>query len=59
MRRLTDEELFHISSSGLQEISDGTLELRISAAERRSLGDPDHDYQAAVAEEMLQHPEAV
>ena len=37
MRRLTDEELFHIGPNGLEEISDETLTRRLDEIERREL----------------------
>lgn len=55
-RRLADCELFRVTSRGLEEISDETLNARLDAAERESLR---RGYQAPVAEELLQIPEAV
>lgn len=55
--RLTDEELYRIGPSGLEDIGDDTLTLRLNEAEQRALR---HDavYRDAVAEEMLATPEA-
>lgn len=53
--RLTDEELFDIGPGGLEDIGDATLTRRLDEAEQRSLR---RGYKAAVAEEMLQTPEA-
>lgn len=53
---LPPEDLFRIGPTGLEEISDATLNLRLDALERESLR---RGYEAATAEEMLQLPEAV
>lgn len=37
MRRLTLEELFRVGPQGLTEISDETLELRLTAEEQRAM----------------------
>jgi hypothetical protein len=56
IRRLTDEELFHIGPQGIYAISDETLELRLNEAERRAL----QMRQAAPAyPELLEHPECM
>ena len=57
--RLLDEELFRIGPRGLEEISDRTLDMRIDAAEIAALRRSSPSYQLAVADEMLQTPEAI
>lgn len=57
MRRLTLEELFRVGPQGLTEISDETLELRLTAEEQRAMRH-NAGYQDAIAEEMLSAPEA-
>jgi len=59
-RRLSHEELFRIGPNGLEEISDATLELRLTESERRTLTrQSDPGYIEAIAEELLQMPESV
>lgn len=38
-KRLTMHELFRIGPTGLEEISDATLDLRLDARERKALAD--------------------
>lgn len=40
IRRLPDSALFRIGPTGLEEISDATLELRLDALERAAFTDP-------------------
>jgi hypothetical protein len=54
MNRLPTESLFRIGPTGLEPISDETLNGLLDASERQAL----QGYRQAVAEEMLQHPEA-
>lgn len=54
VRRLSDEELFHIGPTGIEPISDATLERRLSEAERRALREIAPKYP-----ELLEHPEVM
>lgn len=55
IRRLSAVELFRVGPDGLEAIGDDTLRRRLDAAERESLR---QGYAEAVAEELLQQPEA-
>lgn len=52
MNRIPTDQLFR---SNLEPIGDRTIDAILDAAERESLR---RGYESAIAEEMLQHPEA-
>jgi hypothetical protein len=59
MRRLPPDQLFRIGREGLEDISDATLEVRVTESERATLRrQADEGYQAATVDEMLQLPES-
>ena len=55
MKRIPTEQLFRPTANGLEAVSDDTIRRLLDASERRQL----EGYRQAVADEMIQTPEAV